>query len=1514
MVTMSDCVSSLVLSDIQAACSTLGGWDDGKYCKEPDCIESLKDILRYLRRDDEGHEIRRILGRIQVLKTDLLPLLKFYSDDDMLFDIIIRLLVDLMNPAILLYKEELPVEKFARNNYMEIISHLQSYKLAFTDSKVWIAITKKLEALLHKNWETRQEEDKDMIERILVLIRNVVHVPANPSEEKRTDDDVNVHDQVLWAMHLANLEDLLLYVTSSDDETDYCFHCLEILSLMLREQSPEVLARAEKPRTATEKDEDVRALLQARELELARKKAQMQARTSRHPRFGGTFTVKNVKGIGETELVTHSNLAKLSQLSFDRSKQFKAKPKNRRPILEADDVTRRSTLNIRLFLKGLCTDFLKWCYNPMMRTVKSFLQRKKALSNDEGYYFWALKFFMEFNRHNGFDISLVSETISKETFHFVQTQLEQYYEMMVTDKRKIRIWSKRLHVGLKAYQELLRTLAAMDSSADKAVREAARVLKGTIFYLPEYREIVLHLLLNYNEYVQPISYLRDLVEMVHVYIKMLQHFAKGHRHIIIKQKAKPRRKTKKVKAKEDSQGGAVDKETQQQQWLEVSAAVSVVIEAEEELPDDVVPYDSTLDNTEEDKKLDAVSRIQAALKTQEAARAVALLRAAQELWPGQSMFGSPEDGTEFEALKDIFFSETKGLAPGIPPPENVPEEENGVPEAREEDDEEETEQQEDRETEFNFEEFIARFANPKVVMAYCKLLAHYRTNSATTNRQVVRMLHRLAWDLKAYPLLFQVSVFKSFQGILNDRNTLPPERVDDTLKELARLATYVVRNFVTMAQSNKLAFAEILFWKNKKDVYELVHGYGASEKKACKVAWTEEQVYELKVLYERYKDEATPEADVVDLILEHMIDSTRTRRSVLLQLKHLGLVEDVKAFKKTASAKCPWRGEDVIELQELFEKYQDSSDIMGQIMEHMSRKRPRHRIVDKLLELGLVRSRLELRKKARRKGPRAASGGAQRSDESGRSSGDDIVDSSDDDDGGDDDRIYDMFRSGAPAARPGQQKKKPGHTSKSSPTFRTVPRTEVATSPEALRAVLGKLVEAGRQESIEWLLSSLEDALEDWETDSPSAVPLVPLLESHHLSMEDSDFCSLLRTMGIQPPTDEQEAYWRIPADMSSSMLNSRVNVLRKALEGDYGAPILVLGTAPDDSVAEHHSGDMQVAGPSRSVHNDSQDAPDYDSVSGGWRMMTDDEDEDDVPTKAAPTPGNRTRSLEGAPSLLRKKRERQKDSSDSDDDDVGFARRNKRSRKTRRPSGQASEIGGENAATQEPQSETERSEHNRAGSPTASASPGGLAAAGAPRPAARTKKHRKRAVLVVDSDEEHEFSRRSELVDADAAGNNYGDMVVASGDESAGTGGGSGVRKTGRRSRIVVRDDSDSDDGTRMLDPFGADGSNDVTRPFPRGEIQPDAATPTIILDDNSAEGINGNIGTSSASPTRGASFNGASQQTTLKWEEETVHTIKDHSDDDAVIAEGNIARSTTYSKSAKVKRAMVISSDEEE
>lgn len=63
--------------------------------------------------------------------------------------IISRLLVNLTNPALLLYREEVPLERTERHNYLLILSHLQSYKEeAFTKVDTWNVFAKKLAEVL----------------------------------------------------------------------------------------------------------------------------------------------------------------------------------------------------------------------------------------------------------------------------------------------------------------------------------------------------------------------------------------------------------------------------------------------------------------------------------------------------------------------------------------------------------------------------------------------------------------------------------------------------------------------------------------------------------------------------------------------------------------------------------------------------------------------------------------------------------------------------------------------------------------------------------------------------------------------------------------------------------------------------------------------------------------------------------------------------------------------------------------------------------------------------------------------------------------------------------------------------------------------------------------------------------------------------------------------------------------------------------------------------------------------
>jgi len=63
---------------------------------------------------------------------------------------------------------------------------------------------------------------------------------------------------------------------------------------------------------------------------------------------------------------------------------------------------------------------------------------------------------------------------------------------------------------------------------------------------------------------------------------------------------------------------------------------------------------------------------------------------------------------------------------------------------------------------------LLRFANTQVVKACVLLLKHYQHNSVHTNHCATKMLHRIAVDLHMDGLLFQASVFRTFQAVLDD--------------------------------------------------------------------------------------------------------------------------------------------------------------------------------------------------------------------------------------------------------------------------------------------------------------------------------------------------------------------------------------------------------------------------------------------------------------------------------------------------------------------------------------------------------------------------------------------------------------------------------------------------------------------------------------------------------------------------------------------------------------------------
>ncbi|XP_072775771.1 protein timeless homolog isoform X3 [Taeniopygia guttata] len=1101
--------------ELLATCSALGYLEGDVYHREPDCLESVKDLIRYLRHEDESRDVRQQLGAAQILQNDLLPILVQYPQEKVLFDAVIRLMVNLTQPALLCFGK-VPADATSRHHFLQVLSYLQAYKEAFASEKVFVVLSEKLYNLLQLDWEQRQEEDTLLIERILLLVRNVLHVPPDPTEEQQgVDGDASVHDRVLWALHISGMDDLLKFLASAQVEQQWALHVLEIISLMFRDQSPEELAALGQGTAGAEHREDTQELETLRQRELAEKRSRALQRPSRHSRFGGSYVLQGVKSIGDRDVVFHKGLHNLKSYSHDLGKEPRRLPRHRRAAPEAEP-SRRSARNVRLFLRHFCQDFLEGCYNRLMLLVKDQLVREKAQQHDETYYLWATAFFMAFNRLHGFRPELVSETVGVRAFHFIEQNLTTYYEMALMDKKEATTWARRMHLALKAYQELLRTVQEMDRSPEQAVRDSSQVIKSNIFYVMEYRELFLTLFRKFDETKQPRSFLRDLVETAHLFLRMLERFCRGRANLVVQSKRVRRKKKKKPHVAE----GTVPPSAAELErlWEGLAPQLQACLEGEVPLPEDTVPFDAASETPVEEQRAEALLRIQECLRDSRVPQALQLLRSAREVWPEGDVFGSADVGPpeETQLLREILVAALPGHAPAEPEEEPEEEEEEG--------EEEEAQTLQVSEKEFNFLDYLKRFACAPVVRALVLLLRGYAGNSARTNHCAARLLHRLARDLRMEPLLFQLSLFALFHRLLSDPAAAAHQ-------ELVTLAKFILGKFFALAATNKKAFVELLFWKSPAIVCEMTKGYSSLQEGEGPTLsrvppWTPQQEQELRELYWKYKE--VEGGDIIAAILAHLPPPGRTRRQVVKQLVRMGLASSAKDFprERKGTSIVLWTQEQEEELTRLFEEFQGSDDVLGNILKHLTARRSRARVVEKLLGLGLVAERKELYKKRRRKSQGPAAGQADTgvpAVPAPASSGEDEDSEEEEEEDEDEAEEGHMEEHWVPQEGAGQD-------------------------------LAQHLHREGLAGPLRWLQNSLRRAAGDRQEDGVShPVPLVPLTEENEDAMEDRRFRALLRQLGLRPPASEQESFWRIPAALTPQQLRRAAASI--AHRGPSGSP-----------------------------------------------------------------------------------------------------------------------------------------------------------------------------------------------------------------------------------------------------------------------------------------------------------------------------------------------------------------------
>ncbi|EDW24891.1 GL24394 [Drosophila persimilis] len=1111
---------SVLLADIDATCAALGYSDGQRYQAEPDAAEGLKHLIWILRRDLDNHEYRRHLGRAKVLQTDLVYMLPDYVHHEELSDLLIRLLVILTNPTLLLYREGPPSDNHGRKVFMELIDILQGYKAAFAKDKIWTALFDKLKQALEIGFAIRSEEQNLLIERILVLVRNVLQVPANPEAECRADNDASLHDQVIWALHQTGMLDLVLFVISSPDEEQFHLHGLEIVCLLYREQSAESLADASLQRSLSEKQRDQQELLAARRRERARRQARPP--TGRHSRFGGTYVIRNMKSVSDRDVICHQALERVSSIDFDREKQ--QQKRSHRHIKEEAQVTRRSAFTVRLCLREYCTEVLRSAYNTLVRQVRRVLERNAgSSSHDDSYLLWAIRFFMEFNRLSGLQLQLVSESLSVQCFHWVLTRMQHDMDMIVSDKKQARLWAKRLHVALLTFRELLQSLLALQKLKDDNARALFDMLLNNVCYVLEYRETILHLLMNYNEAHSTKVFLRDVVETANVFIKMMERFCQDSVVVQDKRRGAGGRRKKQPKAK--SKQTAAPQPTEDElssKWAEMASEVCTVLFGELVLPEDErpIPFDAASDKSIDDQREDCMIRINKLLRTEKLEQAIALLRAAREVWPENEVFGAvaaaPKD--ELLLLREIFMHNITTVEP---------QEEDKEDEDEENDDDDDAENEEFEEqnkglTEktFKFDDFARRLLHPKIVRACTLVLTDWAQIPTRALKAAVTVLHRIAYGCSCPGMLFQAKLFRIFQQVLSVERDVHQE-------ELRRLGIYVVRKFVEVAPTNPKIYAELLFYKGIREANELETGYCDAYESGTKGTWSEEQETELRFLFEENQRNPETDKDVIDWILDNLADKTRTRRGVLKKMKEMGLLFKAPTKRSTKSAqsgKNLWQPEEDEMLRSLYDQYRTEPDCLERLVREFGEQRSKQQIIKRMLQIHLIADKSEIlpAKSSKGRGKGKSKRQQEANSDSGSGSGSEA----------DEYMEEPMFEDAGT--------RKPQNKSRSRQVVRTP--LDVGT----VQALIAQVDTEKYQPAFEWLTECLNDASDD--TDEPAedddGVPLLPLQQSQKDAMEDGNFQKVLVALGMQPPIAGMENYWRVPTYLNAADLKLRAKIV----------------------------------------------------------------------------------------------------------------------------------------------------------------------------------------------------------------------------------------------------------------------------------------------------------------------------------------------------------------------------------
>ncbi|KAF2033642.1 topoisomerase 1-associated factor 1 [Setomelanomma holmii] len=596
-----DPVDPEIRAHVYSLITALGGiGDDGTYSLGDDALLCLKDLRKWLKFGDgqlNRRDVARCMAEANLVKGDLLEILAKISpravEDKWRHKLAVaslELLVPLTWPfeidpaeATVNHHRHGPYIQLAQVGYKRAI--LQFDRDRTLQTAVKIALPSMAVPL-----RERTPRDEGIIRIALYFIRNIAMLAPPASAPMDIDEAEVSRSATIDTFQEQDIFQVLLSIASSigEDFVTQDVIVLEILFFLLKGIDAEKLFMEDKKLSSTNANE-LKSLMQKERAMLA---GYARHAPTRHNRFGTMIWVR--RDDEKVTTISGQDVLGKAQASMQKMDQTKKWNKPRRPGKKLDGEQEREEFDLPVALtstaqkhiKAFVEEFLDSSFNPLFQHLRKAIEREteRVEIRHSRQYFYLVSWFLRAEcarrrtmKERAADpkspavlsaedesYGLVAEVMNQETFILLNRFMQKSQDE--------KAWQD-LNAGMKCFTQILLTVHEMSESALDDDQEIAENIQNRIFYEEATHDRVVMILRSYNG--QGFGYLDAVTELSHVFLRMLERYAKQNVDMQIRSK----RRARKIKKKQaQTQGGEGEEETHVSETEDLQQAQRTVSE------------------------------------------------------------------------------------------------------------------------------------------------------------------------------------------------------------------------------------------------------------------------------------------------------------------------------------------------------------------------------------------------------------------------------------------------------------------------------------------------------------------------------------------------------------------------------------------------------------------------------------------------------------------------------------------------------------------------------------------------------------------------------------------------------------------------------------------------------------------------------------------------------------------------------------------------------------------------